>query len=79
MPEGGVLDFKLNAAGEAVVLTVCDTGVGMTEQQINRLGTPYYSTKEKRNRSRHHGIVWYHQKDGRENRYKERARKGHGI
>lgn len=47
MPEGGVLDFKLNAAGEAVVLTVCDTGVGMTEQQINRLGTPYYSTKEK--------------------------------
>jgi two-component system sporulation sensor kinase B len=29
------------------VISVADTGIGMTEEQINRLGTPYYSTKDK--------------------------------
>lgn len=30
-----------------VVISVGDTGIGMTNEQMNRLGTPYYSTKDK--------------------------------
>jgi two-component system sporulation sensor kinase B len=29
------------------VISIIDTGIGMTPEQINRLGTPYYSTKDK--------------------------------
>jgi two-component system sporulation sensor kinase B len=47
MPGGGVLQFSLKKVNESALLTVSDTGVGMTMEQINRLGTPYYSTKEK--------------------------------
>ncbi|WP_219641148.1 sensor histidine kinase [Cohnella sp. CFH 77786] len=47
MPGGGQLLFALKKTNGGVVLTVSDTGVGMTPEQISRLGTPYYSTKEK--------------------------------
>ncbi|MEC1773135.1 ATP-binding protein [Schinkia azotoformans] len=29
-----------------VVVEITDTGYGMTKEQVQRLGTPYYSTKE---------------------------------
>ncbi|WP_052487249.1 ATP-binding protein [Gordoniibacillus kamchatkensis] len=47
MPDGGVLQFTTNKAGGEAELCISDTGIGMTPQQISRLGTPYYSTKEK--------------------------------
>lgn len=47
MPDGGILQFGIRKANNSSVLTISDTGIGMTAQQINRLGTPYYSTKEK--------------------------------
>jgi two-component system sporulation sensor kinase B len=30
-----------------VILIIKDTGVGMNPDQVSRLGTPYYSTKDK--------------------------------
>ncbi|KQX49025.1 hypothetical protein ASD40_12850 [Paenibacillus sp. Root444D2] len=47
MPSGGTLQitgFKKNAK---VILQIKDNGVGMTPEQVNRLGTPFYSTKNK--------------------------------
>jgi two-component system sporulation sensor kinase B len=47
MPEGGKLIISLQELSSKAVITVTDTGVGMTNEQIERLGTPYYTTKEK--------------------------------
>lgn len=30
-----------------VIVTISDTGIGMTPDQVQRLGEPYFSTKEK--------------------------------
>ncbi|TVY05470.1 ATP-binding protein [Paenibacillus cremeus] len=43
----GRVDIAALMVRESVVIRIQDTGCGMTEKQIQRLGTPYYSTKEK--------------------------------
>lgn len=43
----GQVDIAVLMNRGAVVLRIQDTGCGMTVNQIQRLGTPYYSTKEK--------------------------------
>ncbi|WP_239627392.1 sensor histidine kinase [Paenibacillus sp. H1-7] len=47
MHNGGVLEIHASSRDEQVVILISDSGVGMTEEQIRRLGTPYYSTKDK--------------------------------
>jgi two-component system, sporulation sensor kinase B len=47
MSEGGTLQVSVYRKSEYVVIDIIDTGVGMTLDEINRLGTPFYSTKEK--------------------------------
>jgi two-component system sporulation sensor kinase B len=47
MNNGGILEIKTNKINDNIVLAISDTGVGMTSEQIKRLGIPYYSTKEK--------------------------------
>ncbi|WP_309118832.1 HAMP domain-containing sensor histidine kinase [Paenibacillus sp.] len=46
-PSGGAVEFWSLEKDQGVELYVIDTGSGMTPEQIARLGTPYYSTKEK--------------------------------
>lgn len=43
----GRVDIAVLTIREHVVIRIKDTGTGMTSEQIQRLGTPYYSTKEK--------------------------------
>ncbi|WP_308639539.1 ATP-binding protein [Paenibacillus silvisoli] len=43
----GSVDVTVLMRGNDVVIRIRDTGCGMTADQIQRLGTPYYSTKEK--------------------------------
>lgn len=43
----GTVEIILQNKREGSVIQIRDTGVGMTKEQIQRLGTPYYSTKEK--------------------------------
>jgi len=43
----GVLDISVSEHNGRIAIQISDTGVGMTADQIARLGTPYYSTKEK--------------------------------
>ncbi|WP_327078397.1 HAMP domain-containing sensor histidine kinase [Bacillus sinesaloumensis] len=45
MPGGGQLYVETSYDRSNVTITIRDTGVGMTKEQIDRLGEPYYSTK----------------------------------
>ncbi len=45
-PEGNV-ELEIEISDEKVVLTISDDGIGMTAEQVENLGLPYYSTKEK--------------------------------
>lgn len=45
MPNGGELIVQTFRTGTVIHILVRDTGLGMTEEQIARLGEPYYTTK----------------------------------
>ncbi|WP_199616238.1 ATP-binding protein [Paenibacillus alkalitolerans] len=47
MPDGGILEFRSQIVNNELQLLLIDSGIGMTSEQIGRLGTPFYSTKEK--------------------------------
>lgn len=47
MQDGGTIEIKAQQIDDSLHLSISDTGIGMTPQQVSRLGTPYYSTKEK--------------------------------
>ncbi|WP_165452619.1 sensor histidine kinase [Paenibacillus thalictri] len=47
MDFGGKLVVSLEKQSEDISLIITDSGKGMTLEQINRLGTPYFSTKDK--------------------------------
>ncbi|MDR9853615.1 ATP-binding protein [Paenibacillus sp. VCA1] len=43
---GGTLSIDISEKKQNIVIRIQDTGVGMTREEISRLGKPYYSTKE---------------------------------
>ncbi|MCF8566490.1 hypothetical protein LLE49_17340 [Alicyclobacillus tolerans] len=45
MPAGGVLHIQVAREKGFGVIDISDTGIGMTKEQIQRLGHPFYSTK----------------------------------
>ncbi|MFK9116922.1 ATP-binding protein [Peribacillus frigoritolerans] len=47
MPNGGKLYVDLEIQYPMIKITIQDEGMGMTQEQINRLGEPYFSTKVK--------------------------------
>ncbi|MFC0215603.1 PAS domain S-box protein [Paenibacillus chartarius] len=47
MPESGEVTISVGTFGEEVRIQFIDQGSGITEEQIARLGEPFYSTKEK--------------------------------
>ncbi|CAM3864688.1 sensor histidine kinase [Mesobacillus zeae] len=48
MPGGGYLTIRVTSNRSDISVIVTDTGMGMTKEQVERLGEPYYSTKGKR-------------------------------
>ncbi len=44
---GGTLFISISEKKQNIIIKIQDTGIGMTRDQISRLGKPYYSTKEK--------------------------------
>ena len=47
MKDGGQLSLSLYQEGQFGVFKVSDTGIGMTQDELKRLGTAFYSLKEK--------------------------------
>jgi two-component system sporulation sensor kinase B len=47
MPNGGELSLVTLVSKYDIIIELSDNGVGMSKEQINRFGEPYYSTKEK--------------------------------
>ncbi|PYZ92674.1 two-component sensor histidine kinase [Salipaludibacillus keqinensis] len=43
---GGTLTVGISDDGKHIVITIKDTGVGMSKEEVLRMGNPYYSTKE---------------------------------
>ncbi|MFU8843863.1 MAG: [Fe-Fe] hydrogenase large subunit C-terminal domain-containing protein [Bacteroidales bacterium] len=46
MPEGGILSVDISGNGKQVELTVSDTGVGIPEENKDKLFTPFFTTKK---------------------------------
>ncbi|WP_261306094.1 sensor histidine kinase [Paenibacillus andongensis] len=46
MPNGGKISLSTCKLPNAVQISISDTGVGMSKQQLNSLGMPFYTTKE---------------------------------
>lgn len=46
-PQGGLVTVNLNKDKENVYLMIRDTGKGMTKEQLSRIGTLFYTTKDK--------------------------------
>ncbi|MBP2002254.1 two-component system sporulation sensor kinase B [Paenibacillus shirakamiensis] len=42
---GGTLFIDISEKKQQIIISICDTGVGMSKEEISRLGKPYYSTK----------------------------------
>ena len=45
--KGGKLQIHLSGFQDTVKITISDQGIGMSQEQMNRLGQPYFTTKEK--------------------------------
>ncbi|WP_221469418.1 sensor histidine kinase [Cohnella nanjingensis] len=47
MPGGGIIEVQSFRQEDEVIVKVLDNGEGMTQEQLGRLGSPYFSAKEK--------------------------------
>ena len=46
MPEGGKLTIRTQEIGDHAVVEVSDTGTGLTPEEVDRIFTPYYTSKQ---------------------------------
>jgi iron only hydrogenase large subunit-like protein/nitrogen-specific signal transduction histidine kinase len=46
MPKGGTLKITLSGSDHEVVLAISDTGVGIPEENMEKIFTPFFTTKE---------------------------------
>jgi two-component system, sporulation sensor kinase B len=44
--KGGTLHIEVSESKNSILIKIKDTGIGMTKEEIQKLGRPYYSTKK---------------------------------
>lgn len=49
MPNGGELTVKVSVVNNQVQISIQDTGVGIPEDKLNKIGEPFYTTKKEGN------------------------------
>lgn len=49
MPDGGTIKIKVLINNNKVQITFIDEGIGIPEDQVKKLGEPFFTTKEKGN------------------------------
>lgn len=47
MPVGGTIEIRSSKVNNNLVIDIIDQGIGMSDDQLKRLGYPFYSTKER--------------------------------
>lgn len=47
MPNSGMLKIETKSVNHSLLIIIKDNGIGMTEEQVARIGEPYYTTKGK--------------------------------
>jgi len=47
MKDGGIIRIDLSREGDYVLVRITDQGPGISEEQIAKIGQPFYTTKEK--------------------------------
>jgi signal transduction histidine kinase len=45
-PQGGELNVTAEVQSDTLVLTIADTGIGISPEQLHHLFTPFYTTKQ---------------------------------
>lgn len=48
MPNGGLLEINMSSKENELEISIKDTGIGMTKEQLESLGKPYFTTKGKK-------------------------------
>ena len=46
MPNGGLLTIATQLAGNEILISVCDTGIGMSADSLAKIFEPYYTTRD---------------------------------
>ncbi|MGE0089884.1 MAG: Cache 3/Cache 2 fusion domain-containing protein [Bacteroidales bacterium] len=46
MPDGGILSIDINGDDKNMVIKISDTGTGIVEENLDKLFTPFFTTKE---------------------------------
>jgi PAS domain S-box-containing protein len=46
MPNGGVISVSITSSHSEITVTIKDNGIGMSEDQIRKLGEPFFTTKD---------------------------------
>lgn len=46
MPQGGTLQLKLRDTADEITICICDTGTGISAENMEKVFTPFFTTKE---------------------------------
>jgi signal transduction histidine kinase len=46
MPNGGLLTIATQLVDNEILISVCDTGIGMSEENLAKIFEPYFTTKD---------------------------------
>ncbi len=46
MPDGGILSMKTYVKDNDICIRICDTGIGIPEENLSKIFEPYFTTKE---------------------------------